>query len=96
MSESTNGGSNFESELERLKLVVGKLESGELPLEESVALYREGVGLARSCRKRLAEARHEIEQLSREEVADLAGPDPEPLRDAEPEQRPLLGETESE
>lgn len=94
MSEDIRNESNFENEMERLKLVVGKLETGELSLEESVALYREGVGLARSCRKRLAEARHEIEQLSREEVTDLAGPDPAPLRDEEPEQQPLLGDTE--
>ncbi len=94
MSDAIQSESNFENEMERLKQVVGKLESGELSLEESVALYREGVGLARSCRKRLAEARHEIEQLSKEEVADLAGADPAPLRDDEPEQQPLLGDTE--
>lgn len=91
MSEQRAGEANFESELERLKEVVGKLETGELPLEESVSLFREGMGLAKSCRERLAEARHEIETLSREDVADMAGPDPKPLGDDEPEQQSLLG-----
>ena len=37
----------FEDRLERLKDVVGKLESGDLALEEGVSLYKEGLKLAK-------------------------------------------------
>ncbi|MFP4071733.1 MAG: exodeoxyribonuclease VII small subunit [Desulfovibrionales bacterium] len=55
---------NFETQLAKLQEIVQKLEEGELPLEKSVNLYKEGVALARSCRKKLEEARHEVEILS--------------------------------
>ncbi len=39
----------FEDCLARLEQIVGRLESGNLPLEESLKIFEEGVGLARSC-----------------------------------------------
>ncbi len=50
----------FETRLARLQEIVNALESGDLPLEQGMALYREGVECARLCRKRLEEARHEV------------------------------------
>ena len=50
----------FEKTLERLEGVVARLESGDVPLEKGVALFKEGMHLAASCRKRLAEAKMEI------------------------------------
>lgn len=52
---------SFEERLSRLQAIVGTLESGESPLEESVALYKEGLAHTRACRDQLARARHEIE-----------------------------------
>lgn len=54
----------FESRLERLKDVVEKLERGDLPLEEGVALYKEGLELVKACGKQLEGARHEVKVVS--------------------------------
>lgn len=54
----------FEDRLERLKLVVEQLERGDLPLEEGVALYKEGLALVKACGKQLETARHEVKLVS--------------------------------
>jgi len=54
----------FEDRLDRLKEIVERLERGDLPLEEGVALYKEGLELARSCGKQLEGARHEVRIVS--------------------------------
>ncbi|MEZ7198804.1 exodeoxyribonuclease VII small subunit [Pseudodesulfovibrio karagichevae] len=54
----------FEDRLERLKLVVEQLERGDLPLEEGVALYKEGLELVKACGKQLETARHEVKLVS--------------------------------
>ncbi|EGB16211.1 Exonuclease VII small subunit [Pseudodesulfovibrio mercurii] len=54
----------FEDRLERLKLVVEQLERGDLPLEEGVALYKEGLTLVKACGKQLETARHEVKLVS--------------------------------
>ena len=46
--------------LARLQEIVALLEEGSLPLEEGLALYKEGMGLSRACREQLEHARHEI------------------------------------
>lgn len=56
----------FEEALERLEQVVRALEAGELPLEEALSLYEEGVGLTRFCSAKLEEARGRLEVLARE------------------------------
>ena len=50
----------FEERLARLQAIVSALESGNSPLEESVALYREGLAHAAACRQQLEKARHDI------------------------------------
>lgn len=54
----------FEDRLARLKDVVDRLERGDLPLEEGVALYKEGLALAKACGRQLEEARHEVRMVS--------------------------------
>jgi len=54
----------FEKRLERLKEIVERLERGELPLEEGVALYKEGLEVAKTCGKQLEDARHEVKIVS--------------------------------
>jgi exodeoxyribonuclease VII small subunit len=51
---------SFEKALERLERIAARLEAGDVPLEKSVALYKEGMGIVASCRKRLEAARLEI------------------------------------
>jgi exodeoxyribonuclease VII small subunit len=49
--------------IKRLGEIVEKLESGELPLEDSVRLFEEGVKLARSSQARLDAAERRVEEL---------------------------------
>ncbi|SYZ73793.1 Exodeoxyribonuclease 7 small subunit (modular protein) [Candidatus Zixiibacteriota bacterium] len=51
---------DFESALNRLEEITGKLESGEATLEESIALYTEGVEIAAFCSQKLSEAEKKI------------------------------------
>ncbi|HEX4511877.1 MAG TPA: exodeoxyribonuclease VII small subunit [Polyangiaceae bacterium] len=54
---------SFEQSMERLTHVVEKLEEGDLPLEQSLALFEEGVRLSRLAQERLDAAQQRIERL---------------------------------
>jgi exodeoxyribonuclease VII small subunit len=56
---------DFESAIARLEEIVAALESGEHSLEESIALYSEGVTIAGICNKKLADAEGQIAKLSK-------------------------------
>lgn len=66
----------FELALQQLEQIVQKLEKGELPLEESLKLYEDGIRLSRLCHGKLEEAEGRIEML----LKDARG---EPALDAE-------------
>lgn len=59
---------SFERALAELEQIVGKLESGQAPLQESIAIYERGQALKDHCESLLkaAEARSEKITLSRE------------------------------
>lgn len=61
-----NSDINFEMAIERLEKITEELSREGITLEESLALYEEGVALARVCNKRLddTERRIKILQLS--------------------------------
>ena len=54
---------SFENALEKLEGHVRTLEQGELTLDESLAIFEEGMKLARFCGKKLDEAEQKIEIL---------------------------------
>ena len=54
---------SFESALERLEAIVDRLESGDLPLEQALAAFEEGVTLSRRCSAELEAAERRIELL---------------------------------
>jgi exodeoxyribonuclease VII small subunit len=56
---------SFESSLDELEQVVRELEAGNLPLEQSLALFEKGVMLSERCRKQLEEAETRVEMLVR-------------------------------
>ena len=56
----------FEEAIARLEEVVSALDTGELPLNESLLLYEEGVKLARECADELTEARGKLEILAKQ------------------------------
>lgn len=55
----------FEKALERLEKIVEDLEAGNIPLEDALKKYEEGVRLSGLCQKRLAQAEKKIEMLTR-------------------------------
>jgi exodeoxyribonuclease VII small subunit len=55
---------SFEAAMAELESIVRKLESGDVLLEESVALYTRGDALRAHCTARLAAAQARIEQIS--------------------------------
>jgi exodeoxyribonuclease VII small subunit len=57
--------SSFETQLATLERIVRELERGELPLEQSLDLFEQGVKLSRECQERLNEAERRIEVLLR-------------------------------
>jgi len=54
----------FEQAFQQLEHVVQQLESEELPLEQSVALFERGMALAQFCEKKLDEAEQKVQQLA--------------------------------
>ena len=55
---------DFEKQMQRLQAVVQELERADLPLEQNVALYKEGRALAKSCQTLLEQAKNEIRLCS--------------------------------
>lgn len=62
---------SFESALQELEEIVKKLESGNLPLDESIKLYERGVSLSHYCNKKLEEAENKISLLVKDQKGEL-------------------------
>jgi exodeoxyribonuclease VII small subunit len=54
---------DFEQRLAQLETIVERLEQGELPLDEAVRLFEQGMHLSESCKKELNEAEGRIQVL---------------------------------
>jgi len=54
---------SFEDAVKRLSEIVQRLERGDLPLEESLRLFEEGVGLSRASQEKLDSAQKRVEEL---------------------------------
>jgi exodeoxyribonuclease VII small subunit len=68
MTEGTQNQPSFEEALKALEEVVHRLESGDAPLDESIALYEKGQQLRGLCQARLDAAQARIEAI-------ILGPD---------------------
>ena len=62
---------SFEQSMARLDEIVRHLEKGDMPLNDSLALFEEGTALIRSCEKQLDEAEQKVVKLRK-------GPDSQP------------------
>ena len=60
---------SFEEALAALEHVVSQLEGGQVPLEQSIALYERGDALKKRCEAKLSEAELKVEKI----VADSGG-----------------------
>ena len=54
---------SFEADLQKLEEIVHKLEEGNLPLDESLRLYEQGVKAFRRCHSTLSEAELKVRKL---------------------------------
>lgn len=55
---------SFEEALRELEGVVGRLERGDVALEESIALYERGAALKARCEAKLAEAEEKVAKIT--------------------------------
>ena len=60
----TSPVADFETSMQSLEDLVGKMEAGEMTLEESLAAYERGVGLYRHCQTALEQAELRVRLLS--------------------------------
>ena len=65
---------HFEQSLDELEQLVGKMEHGEMSLEDSLAAYERGVGLYRSCQAALEQAELRVRLLSDPDNPESAEP----------------------
>jgi exodeoxyribonuclease VII small subunit len=72
-AEGDQAGAGFEQSMTDLERIVEELEGGQLTLDESLAHYEKGMGLARQLTKTLDQAEKRIEKLVE---ADAAGDTP--------------------
>ena len=84
---------DFEKAFQQLEQIVQRLEAEELPLDESLRLFEEGIGLSRFCHQRLEEVEKKIELI----LADTKGqPRTEPFSVDEDEEDEEAGGGEIE
>ncbi len=57
---------SFEEALHRLEEIVEQLERGDVPLEDSMKLYEEGVALSKACAEKLSRAELTLKRLSKD------------------------------
>ena len=58
---------NFEANLKKLEVIVDKLESGDIGIEESVKLYEEGMKIKKICDKKLKDIEMQIKKIKIED-----------------------------
>jgi exodeoxyribonuclease VII small subunit len=87
---------NFETAMDRLEKIVEQMESGQLPLEDLIVRYEEGMNLVKVCQDRLASAEQKIEIIARNSAGKPVIKKFEPETETKPEnQTPIQPEKES-
>lgn len=61
----------FEEALKRLEEIVRHLEAGDLPLEDSLKAFEEGIRWSRQCEQRLTEAKDRVEILVKQASGEV-------------------------
>ena len=73
MSDTPVEEMTFEQAMAELEQVVGQLERGEVPLEQSIALYERGAKLKARCETKLKEAEEKVAQIPLDAEGQPAG-----------------------
>jgi exodeoxyribonuclease VII small subunit len=71
MAKKDSAPKNFEGALAELEEVVEQLESGDLPLDDSLAAFEKGVGLVKFCNQKLNEVEKKVELLLKDKDGRL-------------------------
>jgi exodeoxyribonuclease VII small subunit len=66
----------FEKALKELESIVGRLERGDVELEESIAIYERGEALKNHCDRLLKQAEARVEKLTFDETGKPSGTEP--------------------
>lgn len=61
---------SFEEAIKELTNIVGKIEQGQIPLQDSLEQYEKGMALIKQCRTILQKAEERIEKISKEQGAE--------------------------
>lgn len=69
-----NQNPTFEENMQRLELIVRRMEQGDVPLEESLKLFQEGTELVRKCNELLNNAKLQVQLV-------VNGPDGAPVEE---------------
>ena len=59
---------SFEESIKELTNIVGKIEKGQIPLQDSLEQYEKGMALIKQCRTILEKAEKRIEKISEQEL----------------------------
>ncbi|WP_159882233.1 exodeoxyribonuclease VII small subunit [Paenibacillus puerhi] len=67
MTEQEQNTPSFEQAIEQLEKIVARLESGDVPLEQAIELFQDGMRLSQLCGQKLEQVERKIEILLEEE-----------------------------
>ena len=81
MNKGTDAGADivamsFEAALKELEQIVARLESGDIELEESIAIYERGGALKKRCEALLKEAEARVEKITLKADGTPSGSEP--------------------
>jgi len=68
--ETDIGKLSFEEAIKELTNIVGKIEQGQIPLQDSLEQYEKGMALIKQCRTILQKAEERIEKITKEQEKD--------------------------
>lgn len=66
----TKGSKTFEDQMNRLEEIVAQMERGDLPLDEMLKVFEEGIKTYRNCHEIIEKAEAKIEYLTQELMED--------------------------
>lgn len=76
MSDSPVSEMTFEQAMAELEKVVGQLERGDVPLEDSIRLYERGAELKKRCETKLKEAEEKVAAITLDKEGTPTGTQP--------------------
>jgi exodeoxyribonuclease VII small subunit len=71
-SQLTNDKLDFETAMQQLEVLVTKIETGNLSLEDSLQEFEKGIKLSRTCQASLKDAEQRVKILSDDEELDFS------------------------